>query len=209
MPSLIPPVIPAGHLAASTQPVLPAGDPALSLRPWTVADATAVITAYADPDIRRWHGRTVDTEAEARALIERWRSAWSAESGANWAIVRGEAAADGRGGGPGRANSGRDVVLGRIALRMIETEQGRAECAYWIMPDARGDGVATRALDALANWAFEDVGFHRLFLVHSTSNDASCRVAVKAGFEPEGVERSSILHTDGWHDMHVHARIAD
>ena len=209
MPSLIPPVIPAGHLAASTQPVLPTGDPALSLRPWTVADATAVITAYADPDIRRWHGRTVDTEAEARALIERWRSAWSAESGAHWAIVRGEAAADGRGGGPGRANSGRDVVLGRIALRMIETEQGRAECAYWIMPDARGDGVATRALDALANWAFEDVGFHRLFLVHSTSNDASCRVAVKAGFEPEGVERSSILHTDGWHDMHVHARIAD
>ena len=207
MPSLTPPVIPAGHLAAATQPVLPIGGTALSLRPWTVADARAVITAYADPDIRRWHGRTVDTEAEARALIERWRSAWSAESGANWAIVRDEAAAGL--GGTVRTGAGRDVVLGRIALRMIETEQGRAECAYWIMPDARGDGVATKALDALAAWAFEDVGFHRLFLVHSTSNDASCRVAIKAGFEPEGVERSSILHVDGWHDMHVHSRISD
>ena len=207
MPSLTPPVIPAGRLAGSTQPVLPIADSALCLRPWTAADAPAVIAAYADPDIRRWHGRTVDTEAEARGLIERWRSAWSAESGANWAIVR-EEAADGLGAGPGRANPGRDVVLGRIALRMIETEQGRAECAYWIMPDARGDGVATKALDALTSWAFEDVGFHRLFLVHSTANDPSCRVATKAGFAPEGVERSSLLHPDGWHDMHVHARIS-
>ena len=215
MPSLTPPVIPAGRLAASMQPVLPMDDATLSLRPWTVADATAVIAAYADPDIRRWHARTVDTEAEARALIERWRSAWSAESGANWAIVRGGAvngdgtAGRGEGAGSGGGHgSGGDVVLGRIALRMIETEQGRAECAYWIMPDARGEGVATKALDALSTWAFEDVGFHRLFLVHSTSNDASCRVATKAGFVAEGVERSSILHIDGWHDMHVHARIS-
>jgi RimJ/RimL family protein N-acetyltransferase len=207
MPSLTPPVIPPGRLAASTQPVLPIGDTALSLRPWTVADATAVIAAYADPDIRRWHARTVETEVEARALIERWRSAWSAESGANWAIVRhGAARAQ---AGSGREASDDGVVLGRVGFRMIETELGRAECAYWIMPGARGEGVATRALGALSNWAFEDVGFHRLFLVHSTENDASCRVAVKAGFEPEGVERSSMLHADGWHDMHVHARIAD
>ena len=198
MPSLTPPVIPPGRLAGSTQPVLPiGGDAGLSLRPRTVADATAVIAAYADPDIRRWHARTVETEVEARALIERWRSAWSAESGANWAVVR-----EGEG-------SGEDVVLGRIAFRMIETELGRAECAYWIMPGARGGGVATKALGALSDWAFEDVGFHRLFLVHSTENDASCRVAVKAGFEPEGVERSSMLHADGWHDMHVHARISE
>jgi [ribosomal protein S5]-alanine N-acetyltransferase len=207
MPSLTPPVIPPGRLAASTQPVLPLEGTALSLRPWTVADATAVIAAYADPDIRRWHARTVETEVEARALIERWRSAWSAESGASWAIVRdGAAGAD---GGSGHGGSGGDVVLGRVGFRMIETELGRAECAYWIMPGARGGGVATKALGALSNWAFEDVGFHRLFLAHSTENDASCRVAVKAGFEPEGVERSSMLHADGWHDMHVHARISE
>jgi ribosomal-protein-alanine N-acetyltransferase len=201
MPSLIPSVIPAGRIAGSAQPVLPI-DAALSLRPWTAADATAVIAAYSDPDIRRWHARAVDTEAEARALIGRWNSAWSAESGANWAIVR-------AGSPNGDRGPGGDVVLGRIALRMIETEQGRAECAYWTLPAARGGGVATKALGALTDWAFEDAGFHRLFLVHSTSNDASCRVATKAGFAPEGVQRSSILHADGWHDMHVHARISD
>jgi RimJ/RimL family protein N-acetyltransferase len=258
MPSLTRPAIPAGRLAASGQPLLSI-EPGLALRPWTAADAPAVIAAYTDPDIRYWHARTVDSEAEARALIERWRSAWAAESGANWAVVRTAAAVPGEGaavtsgwsvdefgsGAGGRASDGiragtgghtsdgmrggtsdragggtsdpagdggsgvqyGDLVLGRVALRAIDTEQGRAECAYWIRPEARGGGVATRALSALSTWAFDEAGFHRLFLVHSTANEPSCRVATRAGFAPEGVERSSVLHSDGWHDMHVHSRI--
>ena len=41
------------------------------------------------------------------------------------------------------------------------------------------------------------------------ANPASCRVAVKAGFREEGVRRGAALHADGWHDMHVHALLAD
>ena len=258
MPSLTPPAIPAGRIAASVQPVIPIA-PGLALRPWSVADAPVVIAAYADPGIRYWHARSLDSEAEARALIERWRSAWAAESGAAWAVVReddevgagvgfvGVAAAGAVGGHVRSADAvaggaigghvrpaggvaggaiggdatrrvgqsalecgatGRDIVLGRIALRAIDTEQGRAECAYWIRPEARGGGLAGRALSALTTWAFDEIGFHRLFLGHSTANEASCRVATKAGFVPEGVERSSVLHSDGWHDMHIHSRIA-
>ena len=206
MPSLTPPAIPAGRIAASVQPVIPIA-PGLVLRPWSVADAPAVIAAYADPGIRYWHARAVESEAEARALIERWRSAWAAESGAAWAVVH-EDDEVGAGVRFGGVATGRDAVLGRIALRVIDTEQGRAECAYWIRPEARGGGLAGRALSALTTWAFDEIGFHRLFLVHSTANEASCRVATKAGFVPEGVERSSVLHSDGWHDMHVHSRIA-
>ena len=44
--------------------------------------------------------------------------------------------------------------------------------------------------------------------MHSTANAASCRVAEKAGFAPEGVLRQSVRHLDGWHDMHLHARVA-
>jgi RimJ/RimL family protein N-acetyltransferase len=40
-------------------------------------------------------------------------------------------------------------------------------------------------------------------------NEISCRVAVRVGFPLEGTMRSALLHDDGWHDMHVHARVAD
>jgi RimJ/RimL family protein N-acetyltransferase len=33
------------------------------------------------------------------------------------------------------------------------------------------------------------------------------RVAAKAGFTAEGTLRSALLHADGWHDMHLHARV--
>ena len=49
----------------------------------------------------------------------------------------------------------------------------------------------------------------RLENVHAVENMASCRVADKAGFALEGTLRSAMLHADGWHDMHLHAAIAD
>jgi RimJ/RimL family protein N-acetyltransferase len=60
----------------------------------------------------------------------------------------------------------------------------------------------------VADWAFADLGLHRLEVRHSTANVASCRVASNAGFEPEGTLRSALQHPDGWHDMHVHSQIA-
>jgi len=57
--------------------------------------------------------------------------------------------------------------------------------------------------------AFDEIRLHRLEIVHAVENMASCRVADKAGFALEGTLRSAMLHADGWHDMHLHAAIAD
>lgn len=190
MPSLVRPVISAGRLARTAQPVLPV-DAELELRPWAAHDAAAVVAAYADPAIQRWHARRVDDEAEALGMIEGWRLLWAEESGVAWAVAA-------RGGGE---------VLGRMSLRELSLEEGRAEIAYWTLPAARGRRVAPRALEAAAAWAFDTVGFHRLRLLHAVENQASCQVAERCGFAAEGVERSSLQHADGWHDMHLHARI--
>jgi RimJ/RimL family protein N-acetyltransferase len=98
-------------------------------------------------------------------------------------------------------------VLGRIAMRGFNFADGLAGCAYWVLPAARGAGVAPRALTALTGWAFGRAGFHRLYLDHSTRNTASCRVATKSGFRLEGTKRSAAVHADGRHDMHLHARV--
>lgn len=54
---------------------------------------------------------------------------------------------------------------------------------------------------------FTHVGLPRIDLEHSKLKAASCRVAIKAGFVAEGTKRSSALHADGWHDIHLHARV--
>src|SRR5665647_312441 len=88
-------------------------------------------------------------------------------------------------------------------------KEGLAEVSYWVLPAARGHRVATRALRTLSTWVFDELNLHRVELAHSTLNPASCHVAENAGYTLEGVKRSESLHTDGWHDMHLHARLID
>jgi [ribosomal protein S5]-alanine N-acetyltransferase len=190
MPVLATPAIPVGSLAALPQPTMTAGSGVL-LRPWGLGDAEAVMGAYQDEAIQRWHVQRADSLAEAREWIAGWQGGWAAESGAHWAVVE----------------AGSDTLLGRAALKHLKFSDGTAEVAYWTVPAARGRGVCPRAVDAMASWAFEVAGFHRLDLEHAMGNTASCRVAEKTGFAVEGVRRSAWLLADGRHDAHAHARL--
>ena len=187
MPDLRTPVIAAGALGGRPQPTIETDG--LLLRPWRAEEAAVLARAYSDPEIRRWHVRTMD-EPEALARIAAGRESWRAERSAEWAVLEGA------------------VPVGRVILKDLDLRDGCAEVGYWVLPEARGRGVATRALQALSETLFDDLGFRRLELEHSIANPASCRVAEKAGFAAEGVRRAAVLHEDGWHDMHVHARLA-
>ncbi|MGP9017073.1 GNAT family N-acetyltransferase [Streptomyces sp. BR1] len=190
MPQLVPAVVPAGRLGRSEQPSLPVSA-GLFLRPWELDDAPFVYEAYQDPSIQHWTRRRADCEIETREWIARWRQGWRAETDAHWAMAR---ASDG-------------AVIGWAALCHLELAVGRAECRYWVLPPARGQGVAPAGVSALAYWALDTVGLHRIEIAHPMANEAACRVAMKSGFPTESTRRSAQLHADGWHDVHVHARV--
>ncbi|MEV0242371.1 GNAT family N-acetyltransferase [Streptomyces sp. NPDC050674] len=190
MPFLISPVLTAGTLAHRPQPTLHA-DGGLLLRPWRTDDAPAVYEVFQDPVMHQWHARAADSVAEVADWIQQWRGAWQEEREAHWAV----------------ADADSDALLGRVALRELRLDDGTAEVAYWTVPAARGRAVAARATTALTHWALDETGFHRLELLHAVRNEASCRVATRTGFALEGTKRSAVLQPDGWHDMHLHARI--
>lgn len=187
MPLLTTPTLPPGSLGGHPQPSITALD--LVLRPWEAADRPVLIAAYSDPEIQRYHVRSMD-DAEATDWLATWARAWEQETAAGWAVTDGS------------------QVLGRVALRWMNLHEGVAEVGYWVLPGSRGQRVASRALSALTGWAF-NTGFHRLELLHSVQNLASCSVAKNVCYELEGTKRQDALHTDGWHDMHLHARLAN
>lgn len=189
MPKLVPPVVEAGAMTGRRQPEIAVGDD-LVLRPWRASDAPAVVQAFSDPDIQHWHFRRYDTVAEAREWIEAELGAWRDEAAASWAIAR----------------STSDHVLGRVAIYTV-LKDGYGEVTYWVLPEARGEGIAPRAAIAATRWAHE-FGLHRVQLQHSTRNEPSGRVALRAGFVSEGVCRGANLHDDGWHDMHLYSHLS-
>jgi len=176
-------------MATAGQPELVV-DHDLLLRPFLDTDVAAVIEAFTDPDIQHWHFRRFDTDAEALGWIRDGHDAWRAERSATWAVV----------------DRNDDRIAGRVTI-VTWLEDGHGEVSYWLLPRARGRGVATRACVAATHWA-HDLGLHRIQLQHSTANVASRRVAERAGFTIEGIRRGANRHDDGWHDMQLWSHLA-
>ena len=100
------------------------------------------------------------------------------------------------------------AVVGNVGLSHLEHRHDTAWVSYWVAAAFRGHGLATRALSALAEHAFADLGLFRLELGHRVENVASCRVATGAGFAAEGIERSKLRYGDLRFDVETHARLA-
>ncbi|WP_331755831.1 GNAT family N-acetyltransferase [Streptomyces sp. NBC_01643] len=161
----------------------------LELRPWRADDAQVLVDSYLDPDVQQWNrpgGLSLD---DARDRIARWEKRWWSEEAAIWAV----------------AEPGRGSPVGLIGLADFDLDGANAELLYWLLPAGRGRGAMADAVVTVSRWALEDLGLHRLRITHSVANAASCRVAERAGFVLEGTMRSALLHSDGWHDEHLHA----
>lgn len=160
------------------------------LRAYTAADEPSLTAAFADPEIQRWNPPGVGTDA---GTWWRHRADWSSGTHASWAV----------------ADPADDRLLGDVSLHELDVEHGDAEIGYTVLPDARGRGVARRAIRTATRFAFEELGFFRVQLYHAVENVASCNAASAAGFRPEGTLRLSYRYGDGErHDEHLHARLA-
>ena len=167
---------------------LPVG--AVLLRRWRADDADAYWAALESPGGRLWHGSTLGSRDELAEALAR-RGDWTLGDHASWALVDGA------------------ELLGSISVHRIDRDQGDAEVGYWITPSARGRGLAALAVEAACRWAFDDLGLHRIQLFHAVENEASGRVAEKAGFTCEGRLRQSHRYGDGVrHDELLWGRLA-
>jgi RimJ/RimL family protein N-acetyltransferase len=172
----------------------------LCLRPWdpeSRADVDTWLRGLTDPEFRRWNTplRPITDADGARESLRRGAQRDADGTGASFQI------ADARSG----------TALGHIGVNEIHPVLRRGLVGYWVLPEARGRGVATRALLLASHWAFTGLGLHRLELDHAVGHEASCRVAERCGFRPEGTIRGAIFEAgrhDAFRDAHLHARLA-
>lgn len=157
-------------------------DGAVALRAWQPHDAPWVFAACQDPLVARFMPIPQPyTLADAVWFVERRALDWQSddERERSFAIV--DAAT---GGG-----------LGAIARHGPFGH--RYAFGYWLAPEARGRGIATRALRLVVDWTLSTTDAIRLELFTDVANDASGRVATRAGFEREGIRRAWAVGRDG------------
>jgi RimJ/RimL family protein N-acetyltransferase len=172
----------------------------LHLRPWDAesdADAETWLRGLRDAEFRRWNTplTTVTDLAGARESLR----------------ARAQNAAEGRSVSFRIADVASGTALGHIGVNEIRQALKVARVGYWVLPEARGRGVATRALLLAARWTLTELGLHRLELDHAVGHGASCRIAERCGFRYEGTMRGAIFEEerhDAFRDAHLHARLA-
>jgi RimJ/RimL family protein N-acetyltransferase len=142
------------------------GDDELLLREPTQEDVAAITAACQDPEIPRWtRVPSPYTEDHARA--------WLASGGEDRFLITDRETGE---------------LLGSVGLR--PDGDGAGEIGYWVKREARGRGVAARAVRLVSEWGLRERGLARISLMTEPENVPSQRVAEKAGYRREGVLRS-------------------
>jgi RimJ/RimL family protein N-acetyltransferase len=104
-------------------------------------------------------------------------------------------------------DAGAARVLGGAALHHFDPLRDAVELGYWLFVDARGRGVATRTVRALADDAFAQ-GIVRVEAHVRVGNGPSERVLERLGFEREGVRRRFLRHDGVRVDATLYALLA-
>jgi RimJ/RimL family protein N-acetyltransferase len=99
-------------------------------------------------------------------------------------------------------------LLGAVGL--ISDRPASFELAYWIRPEERGRGIASRAVRLVTAWAHQSLDASRIWLEIEEGNEPSLRLARGAGYRfEERLPRhcrdwvSEDPEQDSWHDCLV------
>jgi RimJ/RimL family protein N-acetyltransferase len=156
-----------------TLPDPPLADGGIRLRPWERRDVADVTAACQDPEIPRWtvvpHNYT---ERHARDFIS--GTAADIANGRELALAIVDMD---------------DRLLGALGLSNFDWIDLKGEIGYWMVAESRRQGIGARATRLLAAWALTRLGLERVELLANPRNEASLRLAERAGFAREGTLR--------------------
>jgi [ribosomal protein S5]-alanine N-acetyltransferase len=156
----------------------------LDLEPWRAEDAVAGLAIFGDPEVARWLSPAVDPipdEQAMRAAIERWieMDDEAEPPVGHWTVRR---RLDG-------------AVIGSVTLRWMPPVEEDLELAWQFAPTVWGNGYATEAAHAIAQWGFERSA-HELFAVTRPANERAIRLAERLGMQWVG-------ETEKYYDMRL------
>ncbi|UYQ76472.1 GNAT family N-acetyltransferase [Glutamicibacter sp. JL.03c] len=99
-----------------------------------------------------------------------------------------------------------DRLVG-LVCGTVDRSNANAWIWYWMHHEYRGRSLATRAVAALVDHLFDELGLFRLELGLRANNPGSRHVAESNGFLPEGIERGKFLVDGERIDVYTYARL--
>jgi RimJ/RimL family protein N-acetyltransferase len=176
-----------------TPPEPQLADDAIRLEPLAASHAPEFGWALGDPDIIEFTRVPSDADPDfLETWLGRYEAAWADGSRAGFAIRP----ADG------------GAVIGFASYVSLDLDGRQGEIGYALAPEGRGRGAATRSVDLLTRWGFDELELMRIELWIDVRNEASARVAERCGYRLDGVLRSVHFKEGRRQDFAIWSRLA-
>lgn len=94
-------------------------------------------------------------------------------------------------------------LVGLVGMKDTDFGNKKTEIGYWLSEAFQHKGIITKSCKAIIQYAFNELDMNRIQIKAATGNFKSQRVAERLGFQREGIERESELHTRGFVDLVV------
>ena len=145
--------------------------PRLTLRTLIEADVAEVLAVFSDPLVLRyWDGPLITTQQDAMQYIERIHYGFRRRELMQWGI----------------ADAATDAVIGTCTLTHLSTTHERAEVGFAIRQTRWGQGLGSEAVTTAIDFAFQELGLHRIEADVDPRNERSLRLLDRLGFQREG-----------------------
>lgn len=170
-------------------------DGVILLRPFRLEDAEEIYAAVRESlnELKPWMSFAYDgySLSDSKEFIRITRARWREGTLHAFAIT------DQKSGS----------VLGGCSLSHIHPVYHLCNLGYWVRSSRRGEGIAVRATQLAARFAFEKIGLIRVEIVIAVENKASRRVAEKAGAHYEGILRNRMVVGREVYDAHMYSLV--
>ncbi len=164
----------------------------LLLRPFRDADLNRLAEYQAMPEVARYMYWEPASRPEVEAMMARWMGATRLEQDddvVTLAVARGD---DG-------------LLLGSVTIFLRSIEHRQVEVGYVFHPDAGGHGYATEATRVLVDFAFSELGAHRVFARTDARNTPSAALLRRLGMREEAHFREAEIFKGTWGEELVFA----
>ncbi|WP_326824873.1 GNAT family N-acetyltransferase [Streptosporangium sp. NBC_01756] len=162
------------------------------LEPWSAEEFLAHLDR-AREHISPWVSPTfVATDlAEAGAVLRRYANKWSQDAGGIWGIWL------------------EGTLVGGVMFVSFDPALGVCEAGCWLEPGAEGNGLITRAVERIVDWAVRERGIQRVEWRANAENVRSINVAKRLGMTHDGTLRQAYPGESRRIDIAVWSVLAD
>ncbi len=168
--------------------------PGICLRPAVPSDAENVAKWMNDPETTKYLGYGFLKPRRLEDVREELRMQYEGElTGCSFAIVNGE----------------KTGYFGQAGLILPDERAKTAEITLVLTPEARGKGIAKRALKLLLRFGFCECGYQKLCARCLSANAKALKLFESAGFTREGVLRRHMRTAEGLTDVVLYGMLRE